>query len=501
MPRNEIRKDHKMKSLKIMAAAALSLLAVEAGARGDSLSYNVELSASASTGRYAPLWFTANRYGLSSERPNSGYLRAGVGYKTEFGKGWNVEAGVDLAGTVDMDAPFVVQQAYADLSWRVLTLSVGAKERSDSPLDKDFRLSSGAMVEGPNARPIPQVRLEVKRYWDVPGTKGWLGVKGHFGYGVMTDSRWRDNFVAAGNTYTKNIIYHSKSLMFRVGNAEVFPLTMEIGMLEAAQFGGSRWEKQADGSVKCVANMPNGVKDFFKALIPKQESTLENIDGNHVGSWNFALNYEAKTWRARLYYEHFFDDHSQLTWQYGRWKDGHIGVEVTLPRNPFVTKVLWEGLSTTDQTGPILYDGVGGSFGDLQMSGRDCYYEHATYPWTHWGQNIGTPFVPGPVYDGDGNLTFRSNRVKLHHVALSGDPTQELSWRALLSFARHWGTYKAPLDKIEHQNCMLFELSYKPKRLGGWKFAAAFGADTGGYNGESYGGMLTISKSGILWAK
>ena len=101
-------------------------------------------------------------------------------------------------------------------------------------------------------------------------------------------------------------------------------------------------------------------------------------------------------------------------------------------------------------------------------------------------------------YDGDGNLTFRSNRVKLHHVALSGDPTQELSWRALLSFARHWGTYKAPLDKIEHQNCMLFELSYKPKRLGGWKFAAAFGADTGGYNGESYGGMLTISKSGIL---
>lgn len=490
-----------MKTIKTLAAAVLSLLAVEAGARGDSISYNVELSANASSGRYAPLWFTANRYGLSSERPNSGYLRAGAAYKTHFGKGWSLQAGLDLAGAVDMDAPFIVQQAYADVSWRVLTLSVGAKERSESPLSKDFRLSSGAMVEGPNARPIPQVRLEVKDYWNVPFTKGWLGVKGHIGYGMLTDQGWRKDFVTAGRKYAKNVIYHSKSLMFRVGNADVFPLTMEIGMLEAAQFGGSLWEKQADGSVKCVANMPNGVKDFFKALIPKQESTLENIDGNHVGSWNFALNYEAKTWRARLYYEHFFDDHSQLTWQYGRWKDGQIGVEVTLPRNPFVTKVLWEGMNTTDQTGPILYDGVGGSFKDLQMSGRDCYYEHATYPWTHWGQNIGIPFVPGPVYCGDGKLTFTSNRVKTHHIGISGDPTGELSWRALLSFARHWGTYQVPFDKVEHQNSLLFELGYEPKRLKGWRFTVGCGVDTGGYLGESYGGMLTISKSGILWAK
>ena len=490
-----------MKTIKTLAAAALSLLALEAGARGDSISYNVELSANASSGRYAPLWFTANRYGLSSERPNSGYLRAGVQYDTHFGKGWSVQAGVDLAGAVDMDAPFIVQQAYADLSWKVLTLSVGAKERSDSPLDKDFRLSGGAMVEGPNARPIPQVRLEVKKYWNVPFTKGWLGIKGHFGYGMLTDNRWRENFVAAEQAFTKNEFYHSKSLMFRVGNAEVFPLTMEIGMLEAAQFGGSRWQKEKDGSLTLVQDMPDGVKEFIEAIVPVQKSTLENVEGNHVGSWNFALNYEAKTWRARLYYEHFYDDHSQLTWQYGRWKDGQIGVEVTLPRNPFVTKVLWEGLSTYDQTGPILYDGVAGSFGDLQMSGGDNYYAHLTYPWAHWGQNIGTPFVPGPVYDGDGVLTFRSNRVKVHHVALSGDPTGELSWRALMSFARHWGTYKAPLDRVEHQNSLLFELGYKPKRLKGWRFTASCGVDTGGYLGESYGGMLTISKSGILWAK
>ena len=79
----------------------------------------------------------------------------------------------------------------------------------------------------------------MKRYWDVPLTKGWLGVKGHIGYGMLTDGRWRKDFVAVGQRYSKNVVYHTKSLMLRVGNSDVFPLTMEIGMLEAAQFGGS----------------------------------------------------------------------------------------------------------------------------------------------------------------------------------------------------------------------------------------------------------------------
>ena len=97
-----------------------------------------------------------------------------------------------------------------------------SKERGSFPLGKDDRLSSGSMVEGPNARPIPQVRLEVKDYWDVPFTKGWLGVKGHIGYGLLTDGRWRENFVTAGENFSKNVIYHTKSMMFRVGNARSF---------------------------------------------------------------------------------------------------------------------------------------------------------------------------------------------------------------------------------------------------------------------------------------
>lgn len=271
-------------------------------------------------------------------------------------------------------------------------------------------------------------------------------------------------------------------------------------MIEAAQFGGSRWRKNADGTVTCVARMPGGVKDYLKAIIPIQKSTLENVEGNHVGSWNFALNYTAQTWKVRCYYEHYFDDHSQLTWQYGRWKDGHIGVEVTLPKNPFVTKVLWEGLCTTDQTGPLLYDGVGGSFHEIQMSGGDNYYNH-DYNWQHWGMGIGHPFLPGPIYNADGTNMFRSNRVKAHHIGIGGNPSDEWSYRLLLSYMKHWGTYKVPLDRMMRQGSTLAEVMYKPKKYAGWNFSLALGYDKGSYIGDSMGCMVTITKTGLLWSR
>ena len=142
-----------------------------------------------------------------------------------------------------------------------------------------------------------------------------------------------------------------------------------------------------------------------------------------------------------------------------------------------------------------------GSFNDLQMSGCDNYYNHSTYPWTHWGQNMGNPLVYGPLYGDDGRLEFHSNRIKAHHVGISGNPAGELAYRVLLSFTRHWGTYREPLDETRHQNSMLFELKYTPERLKGWQFEASCGIDDGDYLGSSVGGMLTIRKSGILWAK
>ena len=74
------------------------------------------------------------------------------------------------------------RQAYANLSYRWLNLSIGSKERL--PELKNSKLSSGGMVESNNARPIPQIRLEVPDYVAIPGTHKWLHLKGHIAYGL-----------------------------------------------------------------------------------------------------------------------------------------------------------------------------------------------------------------------------------------------------------------------------------------------------------------------------
>ena len=486
--------------LLLPAFAAALAAGADDGVR-DTVACRLEASGGASTWRFAPLWFAANRSGLAWSGASGGYVRAGATYVRPMRGGFRLEAAADLAAGCGIGAPVVVQQAYADLSWRRLRLSVGSKERWGYPMDKNHRLSSGMMVEGPGARPVPQVRADISDFVAVPLTRGWLSFKGHLAYGIFTDNAWQRDFAATGATYTRNTLYHSKSAAIRLGRADRFPLTVDVGILTAAQFGGMRMEKQADGSGLMVENMPNRIPDFFYMLMPSQESTLQNVQGNHCGSWNVSIDYHGRGWAACVYMEHYFEDHSQLSMQYGLWRDGQLGVELTLPRNRWVTTLLWEGLSTTDQTGPILYDGVGGTFTDLQMSGCDNYYNNGQFlGWQHWGMGMGSPLLPGPAYNTDGTNEFKSNRVRAHHLGVDGRPTEEWAYKLLLTHVRYWGTYREPLDRVRRQVSTYAEASYSPLRLPGWSFALAVGIDGGDYLGASTGMMFTLKKN-VIWTR
>lgn len=461
------------------------------------IEYNVESTGSISNGNYAPLWLTANRYGMGSNKKKNIFLRAGIEWEKRLKQNWQINVALDLATGKNFTSKAWIQQAYADISWKMLTLSIGSKERIGFPLEKNEKLTSGWMVEGTNMKPIPQIRGEIKDYLAIPETQGWIAFKGHLCYGYFTDGNWQENFVAPGEMYTKNVLYHSKSLMIKLGNKEKLPLEFEFGLLTAAQFGGDRMQKNKDGSIQLIRDMPESAKDFWKIFFPKQESTLSNVQGNHCGSWNFGLNYFYKNWKFRAYLEHYFEDHSQMFWEYGRWKDGHIGLEISFPKNKWINTIVWEGLNTTDQTGPILYDGIAGSFTDLQMSGGDNYYNNGEYlGWQNYGASLGHPFLLGPQYNQDGTNKIKGNRVKAQHLGISGNPNQEWNWRILLSYSRNWGTYANPFDKITKQFSSLFEATYTPKKLSGWCFTACMAFDRGNYPGNSTGGMITISKTG-----
>lgn len=496
--------------MKLFASIFLILLAAPMwGQQAESvLTYSVETSGTVSNGNFAPVCLTSNRFGLGSSERNSGYLRAGVDYRKLMKRNWKMETGLQIATGANMTSDFWIQQAYLDFSWKMLNFSIGAKERMGFPLEKNSRLTTGWMTEGINTRPIPQIRGEIKDFLEVPGLNGWLAFKGHIAYGKFMDSKWQENFVKPGNTYTKGSMYHSKSILFRLGNIKKVPVDFEFGIIMATQFAGDRMRLNSDGSSELLIDMPDDLGAYWSAFLPQKggsdtsEYEQYNVEGNMLGSWNFALNYYCGDWKFRMHLDHYFEDHSQMFWEYGRWKDGQLGLEITPPMNKWISGATIELMSTKDQTGPIQYEENWGSLTGMQTSGCDNYYNHYMYnAWQHYGMAIGNPLILGPAYNSSRDITFKSNRVKAVHLGIQGDPGNEWKWRLLLTSSKYWGTYTTPLDKVRNQFSSMAEVCYIPEKLRGWSFTVAAAIDNGNYLGNSAGAMITVRKEGLIWKK
>lgn len=471
----------------------------------DSLSYRVEAQSSFSDGA-SPLWLNANRYGLSSVKGDNGYFRAGV-FSRPTGsdrRNWSIGYGLDLAVAYDFTNTFTLHQLYADFRYKKVQLSVGSKER---PMAfKNQRLSSGSQTFGINARPIPEVRIEIPEYLSITGKSDWAGIKGHFGYGMMTDGNWQQDYVVDGYHYAKNALYHSKAAYLRIGNEEKFPLVIEGGVEMACQFGGTIYNPVGrEGATNSVIKMGHSFKDFFKAIYGGGSDATDegyaNAKGNTLGSWLFAMSYKGKDWKVRAYYDHFFEDHSQMFFEYG-WLDGMVGVELTLPKNPVLGTLVYEYLNTTYQSGPVYHDHTA----DLpdQISGIDNYYNHNLYQgWQHWGQAIGNPLYHSPLYRNDGTLEFSGNRFRAHHIGLAGRPAEGLAYRLLFSHSTGWGSYALPFADKQRTSSFLCEVNYDFRNYGkiklkGWSVGGAFAFDRSHEIGNHTGAQITIRKTGLL---
>ena len=478
---------------------------------GRDVRYGVSLRGTFGEGDKAPFWFTNNRYGLGTVRNNTVLARTYIKRDAEADslRDWRIGYGADLVSGYGNQCKFSVQQAFFDVQWKMLRLSLGQKERASEL--KNEELSTGGMTLGINARPIPQVRLEMPDFWSVPGTKGWFAFKAHIAYGFYTDNKWqRVNAEQGleqgrrGDLYTQNSLFHSKALLFRIGNEERFPLTLKWGLEMACQFGGKGYNIRSyqgewlDQGVKLGGNV-------LRAFVPGggdvNDDVFSNAAGNHVGSWLIRLDWAGKGWSVGGYVDHFFEDHSQFGMQYGFWKDMLLGIEMNLPKNRYVSNVVYEHLGTMNQSGPIFHDATPEN--PQQISAKDAYYNHHVYgSWQHAGFVIGNPLILSPMYNRYHNikspLSNNFNRVNAHHVGLKGNPTAWLSWRALYTYERNLGSYDRPVKDPLKGHFLLLETTYKPGWLNGLSITAAYGHNHGNLLGKANGAMLTLSWDGWI---
>lgn len=485
-----------------------------------SISYLVETQATLSKGQ-TPLWLNANRYGLSSLDKTNGYVRAAVmrPLSADSARRWAIGYCADVAVPLHYTSNVVVQQAYVEARWLHGVLTAGAKEWSLQL--KNQTLSSGSQTLGINARPVPQVRIALPEYWQLPFGRGWLHIKGHIAYGMMTDDAWQHDFTRRQSKYADHVLYHSKAGYLKIGNEySTFPLSFELGLEMATQFGGTPYRPSNDGTMQSIPTK-HGLKSFWHAFFPGGQDATDgmyaNNEGNIVGSWLMRVNYDSELWRLSVYADHFFEDHSQMfhinnngygsgdDWnkrvhhRYYRYalKDIMLGGELELKYSRWLRHIVAEYIYTKYQSGPYNHDHTQ-NISD-QIAGIDNYYNHGIYPgYQHWCQVMGNPLYRSPIYNTNGQLYIYNNRFVAWHLGIDGTPTSRLVYRALATYQEGWGTYDIPFNRKHHNISFLAESSYRFNK--GWKITAAYAMDFGSRMmfGHNAGGQITVSKTGLI---
>lgn len=477
------------------------------------INYEVQTDVVVSTGKHAPFWLVSNRHGLSSLENNNANLSLGFFRNFDQKKGFTWAYGAEVAGAYNYYAPFYVQQLYADVKYNCWELSIGSKERWSE--GKHRTLSGGGLTFAPNARPIPQVRFGINEYTTVPWWfNGWVKVKGHFSYGRYTDDKFQRDFTngAPGSHYTTNLLFHEKTAFLRIAHPSGKGLGWESGLEMCTKFGGDLYVQGV-----YQRTLPSTFRDYISAFIPlpggknAPDEEKVNINGNVLGSWHAILDYTAENWKLRTYYEHFFEDHSQMlgiSWvsnregktkflSYHPWQDGLWGLELELSKGSWLKGIVAEYITSRDQSGPILHNS-NDNFKE-QISGFDYYYNHYYFQsWQHWGMAVCNPHLLSPSYNENGSLSMPNTRIRSYHIGILGEPYQGWKYRIMSSYTRHWGSFVDPLVNPEDVTSVMLELSHTLRKLQGWQFTGALAADCGSLIGDNIGGMITIRKSGFL---
>ena len=485
------------------------------------LEYRVEAQGSFASGK-TPLWLNANKHGLSSLEETNGYLRASAirPMSTDTLRRWGVGYGLDVAVPFHYTSDVVVQQAFAEVKWLHGALTVGSKEY---PMEmKNQTLSSGGQTLGINARPVPQVRIAFHDYAPVPLTKGWVHLKGHLAFGMMTDENWQHDFTQKRHDYTDNLLYHSKAGFIKIGKEDCYyPLSVEMGLEMATIFGGTSYQLDADGTMREIRSK-RGFLSFWHAFKPDggevEESLYTNAEGDLLGSWMARVNYDADTWRLSLYADKFFEDHSSMfqldfdgkgegeEWQVSKkrryllydFKDMLLGAELTFKYSSKIRHLLFEYIYTKYQSGPIYHDHTP-NLSD-HIGGNDNYYNHYIFSgWQHWGQVMGNPLYRSPLYNDDGTLKIQDNRFRAMHFGMDG-MLRDVDYRLLATFQDGVGTYELPYTKKRTNVSVLAECAYQIPHgiLNGWQIKGGYGMDLGSLLGHNYGAQLTITKRGLF---
>ena len=438
---------------------------VSAGA--DTLRWMAGIRFAISSGDCTPSLMHANTYGDVSTSAISGNLSGGI-YKEAVHneRWWDYDFGVQLTLRAPERNQILLggyfNQLYAHVRLYIFDITAGIQPRYWGAGDAE--LSSGSLLFSNNAHPIPQIRIGFDRWTAIPGLFGYLEVKGGLTHGWLSDNY----------TDVKGTLLHHKYIGGRVGGR--LPVNLSYEFHHVAQWGGYS---------SVYGDLGNSWAAFKHTFLVESGGTMRNdqinAQGNHIGFQQLALDVKGEGWRVSAYWQVINEDGPiRFIGRGMNNTDGLWGICAVQTRWPFIEGVTYEFLNTTDQSGPI-HDRDGAIYG-----GNDSYYQNGIYTqgWTYYGRIIGSPL-----------LSLSNSRVMAHHVGVRGD-IYGFRYRAMVTYADNYGNYRRP--QRSHNTAVLLEVKKTVQKAWGLEFGLALGGDFGTQYGNTFGGMITITKRDII---
>lgn len=482
--------------------------------------YSVGIVANASNSELAPYYISSNCGGTITQQYSAlayASLRHNIDKRERFSWGAGLAAWAGYASSAGYqrhvgDGQFEVQkqhparawiqEAYLSAKYRGIFAVAGQAYKS-SPI-VDGLLSSGDLVWSNNSRPPVGLRAGFIDFQNIPFTKGWLQIQGEFGYFRELDDKWLENHYNYYNHFiTTGRWLHYKSLHFRTNPNQ--PVVFTIGAQSACQFGGTA-KYYKDGQLDHTVKMDADPKAFFRTFIAGSGGNSAGdsfVEGNHLGTWDIALQYYLSNYQhLRAYTQWLWEDGSGIGKMNGF--DGLWGIEFRQNGSYLVSGAVIEYIDFTNQSGPIHW--TPNDHEDTPItshsSGADDYYNNYIYNgYQSRGMSIGSPFVKSPLYNRDGYMRYRDNVLRGFHAAIEGWFTNEWHYLLQASYRKAWGTPIIPRAGSVDDFSMALSVNYAPYWLRGFKVdglsvGATVAIDRGKLYGNNWGAQLGISYSG-----
>ena len=421
-----------------------------------------------STDSVQPFWFTANQHGKIPQNGsflNVTGLYAGQQHRSEAYSAFSGTWGVDGVAVIGSENSLQLNRLFAGVAYKGWELKGGLYY--DSIQYGGLSTSNGNLARSGNARPVPSLKFSTLGFIKLPIFRKWLRLKAEYEEGLLNDQR-----------FVENTHLHHKSLYGKFRIFEKFYLT--TGLEHFVMWGGTSpvygelpgW----DNYFRYVFALP-GNSDF-------PETDQKNISGNQLGTYQLELEKHFSDFTARIYVSHPFEDNSGINLH--NLPDNLIGLHIQRSIEfPVISDFLYEFTNTRQQSIRTSADRE-----------NDSYYNHGVYRsgFTFHQQVMSSPlFFPVQVKNGisEGIL---SNRFFAHHVGMKGFATDFISWKGMLTYVEHWGTYGKPYTQYQKNLLGLLQVDFIkpgfPLELG-----LSVAGDVVNTTGKNLGIQLSVSKS------